>query len=323
MSTLKQVAAKAGVHVSTASKILHGGTGNSRAGKQARQRVLAAAGQLGYARNEAAHRLRTGTSDWAGLVAGDLRNPFFAELAAALEEKLVADGLRLISAHVAAGDGVDFAQASILLHRQAVRCIIHWEEGGVRKPPVFSRDIPVIPIGFTVRPRAGIWLDLVHAVELCVEHLSRKGFRRIGFFAPRFEYESPSVRIRRDVFIAACRVHRMPAPVLAQWQGESWDVMAATAGAELAWKEHPEAEAWLGFNDVAALGLLMARPKARQKVLAFDGTAIIRSWPRALPCLDLCLPLLARRVGDVMAGKASLNDFGKRKNWIKPTLRNS
>lgn len=56
MSTLKDVAAEAGVHVSTASAVLNAAAGNTRVSVETKERVLAAAKKLAYTPNESARR---------------------------------------------------------------------------------------------------------------------------------------------------------------------------------------------------------------------------------------------------------------------------
>jgi LacI family transcriptional regulator len=61
--------------------------GNTRVGEATRKKILRVAERLGYVRNESAQRLRTGKSNTVGFIGGDLRNPFFSELASALERE--------------------------------------------------------------------------------------------------------------------------------------------------------------------------------------------------------------------------------------------
>ena len=72
--TLKDVAARAGVSISTASNAL---TGSRAVSASSVQRVLQAAAELGYQKNEAARTLRTGLRSAIGLVVPDVTNPFW------------------------------------------------------------------------------------------------------------------------------------------------------------------------------------------------------------------------------------------------------
>jgi LacI family transcriptional regulator len=82
---LKDVAAKAGVAINTASTILNRRP-NSWASKKTEDRVFEAAEQLGYKPNRAAQALRFGRFSAIALVIADLNNPYYTSFADAMEE---------------------------------------------------------------------------------------------------------------------------------------------------------------------------------------------------------------------------------------------
>ncbi|MCC3767615.1 LacI family DNA-binding transcriptional regulator [Streptomyces sp. UNOC14_S4] len=92
MANIKDVAERAGVSVATVSRVLNGRS--SVAGT--RERVLAAVAELGYRPNVVARALRTARTRTLGLVIGDLRNPFFTELAGAVEQEARRLGYSLV-----------------------------------------------------------------------------------------------------------------------------------------------------------------------------------------------------------------------------------
>ena len=321
MATLRQVATAAGVHPATAASVLNAARGNTRVASATRRRIELAARRLGYVRNESASRLRTGQSRAVGFIGGDLRNPFFAELAACLEQELAARGLQLVVAHVAPGAARGLRHAVELLQQQAVKGIVYWDESP--SGPRWSAAVPLLPIGFTTRVRPGVWLDLRRAMQLAVRHFHSRGLRRLGFFAPRHRQESPSVLTRRRIFLAECRRRGLPAPVSATFDGESWDVTAAAHGAVQALAHAPAAEGYVGFNDTAAIGLLLARGAATSapEVLCFDGTRLARCWPA--PYLDLRITELARRAAAILAGEREAAHGARRESWLQPELKAS
>ena len=52
-----------------------------------------------------------------------------------------------------------------------------------------------------------------------VSHFDERGLRRVGFFAPRRHQESPSVLVRRQIFLEECRRRGLPSPVSATFDG--------------------------------------------------------------------------------------------------------
>ncbi|MGI5341609.1 LacI family DNA-binding transcriptional regulator [Streptomyces sp. CA-181903] len=92
MATIKDVAGRAGVSVATVSRVLNGRSPVAAT----RDRVLAAVAELGYRPNVVARALRTARTRTLGLVISDLRNPFFTELADAVEQEARRLGYSLI-----------------------------------------------------------------------------------------------------------------------------------------------------------------------------------------------------------------------------------
>lgn len=78
--TLGEVARAAGVSLATASRALNGST--RRVNADLAQRVLEAAGQLGYVPNVHAQAIARGSSSVVGLVVPDIDDPYFSAIAA-------------------------------------------------------------------------------------------------------------------------------------------------------------------------------------------------------------------------------------------------
>ena len=298
--TLKDVAALAEVHLSVVSHVLNKGGGNTRVSPRTRAAILRAAEELHYTPNETARTLRRGTSETVGLICGDFRNPFFAELAAALEASLDREGFILSISHVA---GEATARRRNVLERmrnQGLRSVLVWSEAYDRSLDKPDKDSRRIYIGFSTEKARGIWLDLEQALRLTVKELSLRGHTRLGYYSPDSPHESPSVKVRRELFRQCCREAGLSDPQQVRYPGESWDL---TRAAEIGWnvlKESPEVEAWVGFNDVASIGLLLAAGHAgrsdRPCVFCPDGTRLARQWPGRPPTLDLGISRMAERV---------------------------
>jgi LacI family transcriptional regulator len=90
--TLKDIAERAGVHVSTASRALDPQK-SSLVGGGTRARVRAAADELGYRGDALASGLRRGRTSTFGVVVADLGNPFIAPVVRGIENSLDGRGL--------------------------------------------------------------------------------------------------------------------------------------------------------------------------------------------------------------------------------------
>ena len=84
MTTIREVAERAGVSYATVSHVIN----NTRVvSPETRQRVLAAMAELNYRPNALARSLRQGKTNTLGLVLPDSANPFFAEISRSIEDK--------------------------------------------------------------------------------------------------------------------------------------------------------------------------------------------------------------------------------------------
>jgi LacI family fructose operon transcriptional repressor len=83
MSSIKDVASIAGVSTATVSRVL---ADKPHVRAEVRERVLKAVEELNYRPNPVARCLRSRTSNIVGLIVADIQNPFFSEVARAVED---------------------------------------------------------------------------------------------------------------------------------------------------------------------------------------------------------------------------------------------
>lgn len=107
--TRDDVARLAGVSVAVVSYVVNNGP--RPVADTTRARVLDAIGKLGYRPNAAARSLTTGRSDLVGLIVPDVRNPYFAALAQAVESEARARGAHLVLAQGRAGQLAPLVEA--------------------------------------------------------------------------------------------------------------------------------------------------------------------------------------------------------------------
>ena len=197
MATIKDIAKDIGVSVATVSNVLNG---KPNVGREIRQKVLRVARKLGYSPNRAAQAMRTGRTRAIGLVLPDLTNPFFPELAQAVENTARTAGLLVClidSQGRIDGESNGFA----LLMQHSVDGVI-WCPVGAKLPENlrnFSHPIVLID-----RPRPGF--DVVHSDYLkggllLAEYALRMGHSRIGLLSG--PQNLTSARQRRDGFVNA------------------------------------------------------------------------------------------------------------------------
>jgi len=90
-SGIKQIALKAGVHVSTVSRALNPQT-RTMVSQEVATRILRIASNLSYTRNPLAFGLKTRRSFTVGVIVPDLTNPLFPPIVRAVERTLGKEG---------------------------------------------------------------------------------------------------------------------------------------------------------------------------------------------------------------------------------------
>ncbi len=201
MATIRDVAARAGVSVATASRVMNQHPGVR---EPARGRVLAVVAALGYRTNGLARGLATGTLRTVGLVIPDVVNPFFPALARGVEDAAYADGYALILGN---SDNAPEREAAYirLLHDRFVDGIIVASSGAPGALPDLVGDTPIVLLDRRVAGWAVpcVSTDNRAGARLAVEHLLARGHRRIAHLGGPTELASSADR--HDGYDAALR----------------------------------------------------------------------------------------------------------------------
>ena len=120
-STLQDVADRAGVSLSTASRVLSNGP--RQVAPQLADRVHRAVAELGYTANLQARAVATGQSTMVGVVVHDIADPYFSSIAAGLIEVTDAQGLLLCMSSTPAAEAAEQAYVA-LMRAQRARAVI-------------------------------------------------------------------------------------------------------------------------------------------------------------------------------------------------------
>lgn len=181
-ATAYDVAEQAGLSVGTVSRYL---TGRGYVSESAQGRIAAAIDELGFVRNSAASSLRTQKSGLIGFVLSDLRNPFTAQLATAIQEAARADGLGVFLSNTM-GDPDRGIEALEQLRGHGVDGIIVTPPGskGFNESLTGLREagVPVVSLGLRTRPLRFdlVTVDTEAGARDCVDHLISLGHRTIA-----------------------------------------------------------------------------------------------------------------------------------------------
>jgi LacI family transcriptional regulator len=182
-ATIIDIARVAGVSKSTVSLVLQG---SSLVRKETREAVHAVIEQLGYVYNRSAAGLRQAKSDFAGIVIGDLSNPFFSELAAGIEEVLAGHNMLPVLAN-ANEDPVQQANAIRALREHGVAGIVLSPARGTTAWTIsesFPKGLPVVVAMCVVDdcPFPYVGPDNISGFVQATGHLIALGHKSIAFF---------------------------------------------------------------------------------------------------------------------------------------------
>jgi len=120
-STLQDVADRAGVSLSTASRVLSNGP--RQVAPQLADRVHRAVAELGYTANLQARAVATGQSTMVGVVVHDIADPYFSSIAAGLIEVAAPQGLLVCMSSTSATEAAE-RQYVALMRAQRARAVI-------------------------------------------------------------------------------------------------------------------------------------------------------------------------------------------------------
>jgi LacI family transcriptional regulator len=221
MPGIKDVAARAGVSVATVSRALNRHPSVSEA---ARARVLAAVEELGYRPNAVARSLRTDQTRTLGLVISDVMNPYFTELARAVEVEARALGYSVIIGNADERPELQDHHIRTLRDRRIDGLLVSPTDGGT--PLLLDTARAGTPVVFVDRWIPGaddvdvpvVRSDGRDAVRELVAHLHRLGHRRLAIIAGPAATTTGSERV--EAFREALAAHGLGLPDAYIGQGD-------------------------------------------------------------------------------------------------------
>lgn len=266
-ATINDVASAAGVSRQTVTRAMNEMPGINPATKE---RVLAAAKRLRYRPSRFGRGLVKPEPRTLGLVVDDLTNPYYPELASAVIGEAAKHGWNVILAEKI--HATDRRELLIEIAGQVDAVLGYLSESeGLDQ----LGDLPCIQ--FDSEPGAdlgGVELDFAPAMAELVDHLLDRGVRHPVLL----DISPPGPLSRRgQCFVDLMREHGFDPPVT---QVIDNSMAAGAAGCAAILQDHPEADAIMAFNDIAACGTLKTLRRAgidvpgQIKVAGFDGLGL-------------------------------------------------
>ncbi|WHY72051.1 LacI family DNA-binding transcriptional regulator [Fictibacillus enclensis] len=272
MATIRDVAKQAGVSVATVSRVLNS---NGYVNNETKKKVDEAIRQLNYKPNAVARSLYKKTSKTIGLIVPDIVNPFFPELARAVEDTAHKKGYNVFFCNTDENVEKEEHYLEILLQKYVDGVIV--ASNTLTAEKVKELNIPVVSIDRKITAEIPtVVVKNKEGAQKATSYLKEIGCERIAHL--RGPHHIDNANERADGYLE--EVGSAP------WFQSSYIadgnyVMKTAIQATLELLErHPEIDGIFAANDVMAIGAVKAAHRIGKKVpeelaiIGFDGISI-------------------------------------------------
>ncbi|MBS2535164.1 LacI family DNA-binding transcriptional regulator [Catenulispora sp. NF23] len=304
--SITDVAAQAGVSITTVSHVLSGQRPVSAATTAKVRQVIA---ELGYEPNQLARGLRLQRTNTVALVIPDITNPFYPLIARGLQNVLGPAGMQVLVTSTDADPAAEDAAVQQMITRRVDGLAFAGYQADHRRVTAAAEvGIPVVLLGGrTARPGIDVVsADDVAGGEIATEYLITRAYRRIAFITGAERVGSPANRVLG--YRHALRAAGMPYSARLVVREEiSRDGGARAMARLLSLRQAPDAV--LCTNDVTALGALDAAKDAGLRVprdvavMGFDDIEIAALTTPALTTVSIRPLEQGEAIGRLLLGR--------------------
>lgn len=319
--TVHTVAARAGVSIASASRVLNGVGGSP----ETVRKVRAAAAEVGYVPNAIARSLQSQRTGLVALAVADIGNPVYVAMMRAIEAVVAASGRQLL-VHATGGDVAgEISLLRRLAHRYVdgmivspIRLTDHHLEAMVVSP------VPVVVVGQLPddAPVDNVRTDSRAGVGLAVDHLLAAGRQRIGFLNGPLDTVPGAARDAG--FRAALANHGITVDETLIEVGDFQYAAGRAAAARLLARAEPDA--LLCANDLIAVGALHALLSEDRRVpqdvalVGMDDTELAQMAFPQLSSVSLGSADRGRRAAELLLERIAEPDLPPRRAHVAPSL---
>jgi LacI family transcriptional regulator len=192
--TLADIAREAGTSPATASRAL---SGRGYVSAAVRARTVAAAERLGYVPNASARTLRQKASRAVGVAVSDLANPFYARLAAGIEQTLRDSGYQMIVLSDNSESDAEVAGARTFLAMRAPGVIL--TPAGSEAAALLARHgVAVVEVDRRLAEVAcdAVVIDNERGALAATSHLLSLGHERVALLVAETDWTTDAGRLR-------------------------------------------------------------------------------------------------------------------------------
>ncbi|MEK4660944.1 LacI family DNA-binding transcriptional regulator [Priestia sp. FSL H7-0729] len=256
MTTIKDVAQRAGVSVATVSRVI-----NDRGYVHAdtRKKVEDAVKALNFSPNEVARSLYKRKSKLIGLLLPDIANPYFPQLARGVEDGMQEQDYRLLFGNSDEDEQKeqDYIQTFIQNNVVGVISSTNYPHSSIYE----KLKIPVVFLDRTSLDRPSVYADGREGGRLAAREIIQRGSRRITVM------QGPSqIRPAQDRFEGAIEIIRDAGLDYHVIQTTSFSINEAGGWAEELFRKYADTDGVIASNDIAAMAVLHEASRIGRKV---------------------------------------------------------
>ena len=303
--TIRDVARLADVSIGTASKALNAG---GRLKQETRDKVLAAARDIGYRPNDLAQSLHRTRSMTVGIITSDSFGRFTLPIVEALEQQLADEGIAIFMCNSTDDPERERQHVDQLLGKRIDGLVVTSRRADER-PPVgaLPEGLPVIYVYSKPDDHSALSLvpDDEGGARLAVRHLIEGGRKRIAHVSGPERFEA--VRLRHQGYLGELQHAGLEPPEGGYLSGEWSEAWGRDAVARLFDGKRQTPDAIFCGNDQIARGAADAL-RERQiavpgqvAIVGFDNWNIMTEATRPpLSSVDMNLSVLGREAGRML-----------------------
>ena len=317
--TVRDVAAAAGVSISTASRAL---SQDSSVNPEMARRVVRKSNELGYTANVFARALRTQRTDTIGMVVPSISNSYFIGVVEAVEKVLAGHGRSLILCDARDSVEIEAGRIEVLVQRMVDGLIVIPVTEFESVPAIEAASAQGAVVLFDRWAGAArtdfVGTDNEDGMRQSVNHLLAVGATSIAYVGaePRTSTAQERLRAFHDL-VPESSATTLLGSFTAEW-GEQ-------AALELL-KRGPLPDAIICGADIIAISLLSALRNAgvpipkTVKIVSFDGTFLSRLTVPCLTSVSQPIDAMAAEAVRLLDARTASPDRPVSKSIFNPTL---
>ncbi|GAB4073050.1 ribose operon transcriptional repressor RbsR [Barrientosiimonas marina] len=306
MATIRDVARYANVSTATVSRVMNR---NGYADAETSRRVKEAIEQLDYRPNDVARSLFKGRSGMIALLVPDITNPFFPELARAVEDKTNLNGYSFVLCNTDNDVAKQLNYLNALQQKSIDGFII--VSSSLTPDNMQSLQVPAVALDRVISPSMpSVTVNNRSGARQAVDHLKAIGCRRIAHVAG-LEYADNAAQRMRGYLDAVKQEDWFDSRYIVSG---AYHFNQAQEAVETMLSNNPDIDGIFAGNDMMGAGVLHAAASLGKRipddlaVVGFDGIALSETVTPALTTMTQPIYDMGAKAADMLINQIETAD---------------